>query len=328
MKAALWAFAVLVLLGAAVYAAQALSPWPAALFYRVLMDRGGDGLSRALARHVPGGVTAIIDQRYAEDADARLDVYHPAQGGAALATVVWLHGGGFFAGSKRQVGNYLRILASRGFTTVGVEYSIAPGANYPTPVRQANAALGYLVRDAKRLRVDPRRLFLAGDSAGAQIAAQLANIISVPSYASAVGIAPSVSRSQLRGVVLYCGPYEAGLSKGKGLYGHFVGTSVWAYSGVRDPEKRRLNPEFSVGRFVTPAFPPAFISAGNGDPLLAHSRLLAEALAKQGVKVETLFFPDGLQPPLPHEYQFNLDHEAGRLALERSVGFLTRHAGR
>jgi acetyl esterase/lipase len=323
MKAALWILGVLLLLGATVYAAQALSPWPAALFYRVLMDRGGDGLSRALARHVPSGVTAILDQRYADDADALLDVYHPAQGSGALATVVWIHGGGFFAGSKRQVGNYLRILASHGFTTVGVEYSIAPGATYPTPVRQANAALDYLVHNGKRLRVDPRRLFLAGDSAGAQIAAQLANVISVPSYAKAVGITPAVSRAQLKGVVLYCGPYEAGLSKGGGLYSHFVNTSVWAYSGVRDAEKRRLSPEFSVGRFVTPAFPPAFISAGNGDPLLAHSRLLAEALVKQGVKVDTLFFPDDQQPPLPHEYQFNLDHEAGRLALERSVKFLS-----
>ena len=327
MRAALWILGILVMLGGAVYAAQALSPWPAALFYRVLMDRGGEGLSRALARHVPGGVAALLDQRYADDADALLDVFHPTQGSGALPTVVWVHGGGFFAGSKGQVANYLRILASRGFTTVGVEYSIAPGATYPTPVRQTNAALGYLVRNAKRLRVDPRRLFLAGDSAGAQIAAQLANAIAVPSYAKALGLAPAVSRRQLRGVVLYCGPYAAGLSEGKGLYGHFVGTSVWAYSGVRDPEKRRLNPEFSVGRFVTPAFPPAFISAGNADPLLPHSRLLAEALEKQGVKVETLFFAGDLQPPQPHEYQFNLDTQAGRLALERSVAFLAA-AGR
>ena len=328
MKAAFWVLGVLVLLGGAVYAAQALSPWPAALFYRLLMDRGGEGLSRALARHVPGGVTAILDQRYADEADALLDVFHPAQGGGALPTVVWVHGGGFFAGSKGQVANYLRILASHGFTTVGVEYSIAPGAVYPTPVRQTNAALGYLARNAKRLRVDPKRLFLAGDSAGAQIAAQLANAISVPSYAKALGIPPAVSRSQLRGVVFYCGPYEAGLSKGKGFYGHFVNTSVWAYSGVRDPEKRRLNPEFSVGRFVTSAFPPAFISAGNADPLLPHSRLLAEALEKHGVKVDALFFPPDKQPPQPHEYQFNLDAEAGRVALERSVKFLVAAAAR
>jgi hypothetical protein len=34
------------------------------------------------------------------------------------------------------------------------------------------------------------------------------------------------------------------------------------------------------------------------------------------------FFPENHAPPLPHEYQFNLDTEAGKLALERSVTFL------
>jgi acetyl esterase len=43
--------------------------------------------------------------------------------------------------------------------------------------------------------------------------------------------------------------------------------------------------------------------------------------------VDALFFPQDYAPPLPHEYQFDLDTEAGRLALERSVGFLSALAG-
>jgi hypothetical protein len=42
------------------------------------------------------------------------------------------------------------------------------------------------------------------------------------------------------------------------------------------------------------------------------------------VRLERLFFAGDHQPPLPHEYQFNLDNEAGRLALARSVAFLAR----
>jgi hypothetical protein len=38
-----------------------------------------------------------------------------------------------------------------------------------------------------------------------------------------------------------------------------------------------------------------------------------------------LFFPDAYTPPLPHEYQFNLDIEAGRIALERSIKLLAVH---
>ena len=41
------------------------------------------------------------------------------------------------------------------------------------------------------------------------------------------------------------------------------------------------------------------------------------------MRVERLFFADDHKPPLPHEYQFNLDVAAGRTALERSVAFLT-----
>jgi acetyl esterase len=40
--------------------------------------------------------------------------------------------------------------------------------------------------------------------------------------------------------------------------------------------------------------------------------------------VETLFFPADYKPELPHEYQFNLDTDAGRLALERTLKFLRR----
>ena len=75
-------------------------------------------------------------------------------------------------------------------------------------------------------------------------------------------------------------------------------------------------------RNVTADFPPMFISVGNDDPLAPHSRLLVETAAKLGVSVDGLFFPDDYKPPLPHEYQFNLDTEAGREALQRTLAFL------
>jgi hypothetical protein len=51
---------------------------------------------------------------------------------------------------------------------------------------------------------------------------------------------------------------------------------------------------------------------------------LADTLASRGARVERLFFARDLAPALPHEYQFNLDSEAGRLALERSLAFVAR----
>jgi acetyl esterase/lipase len=74
------------------------------------------------------------------------------------------------------------------------------------------------------------------------------------------------------------------------------------------------------------AFPPAFISVGNADPLAPQSRALAEALEAVGVEVDTLFFPDDHSPPLAHEYQLLLSTQEGRLALDRSVAFLAAHS--
>jgi acetyl esterase/lipase len=301
-----------VALAAAGYAALELSPRPAALVYGFFMNWGGERLNRALEQHVPPGVAAVLDQEY--QPGVFLDVYYPAKAAQGLPTIVWFHGGAFFAGDKSHVANYLRILAARGYATVAVGYSLAPTSRYPTPIREGNSALAYLAQNAQRLRIDPERFYLAGDSAGAQLAAQLANIISVPSYAATVGITPSIKRSQLRGAILHCGVYDLDL----GPPSHFMRTASWSYSGRKDAQLA----EISVVRYVTADFPPAFISAGNDDPLLPHSRVLAEALAKNGVKVETLFFPDDYKPELPHEYQFNLDTEAGRQALERTLRFL------
>lgn len=316
---------VIALIALAGCAAIEVSPWPSALFYRAFMDVESEGVNLALARHVPPGITALVDQHYdADDEDAVLDVYYPSPSGEALPAIVWIHGGGFLSGNKGQVANYLKILAARGHITVSVGYSLGPASNYPTPVLQANAALAYLVQNAEQLRIDPERIFLAGDSAGAQIAAQLANTISVPAHATALGIVPAISREQLRGVILHCGIYDLALPGLRGAYGHFMSTATWAYSGRRDGLKDERTSQFSVARFVTADFPPAFISAGNGDPLLPHSRALAEALARRGVEVDALFFAQDRRPALPHEYQFNLDTDAGREALERKVKFVAR----
>jgi acetyl esterase len=302
--------AVAFVIGVLGYAALELSPRPAVLVYGFFMNWGGERLNRALGQHVPPGVGALLDQEY--QPGVFLDVYYPAQAAQDLPTIVWFHGGAFFAGDKSHVANYLKILAARGYVTVAVGYSLAPGSRYPTQLRQANAALAYLLQNAQRLRIDPQRFYLAGDSAGAQIAAQLANIISVPSYAATVGITPSIKRSQLRGAILHCGVYDLDL----GPHNHFMRTASWSYSGRKDAQLA----EISVARYVTADFPPAFISAGNADPLLPHSQALAKALAK----VDALFFAADYEPALPHEYQFNLDTEAGRLALERTLSFLLR----
>jgi acetyl esterase/lipase len=99
-------------------------------------------------------------------------------------------------------------------------------------------------------------------------------------------------------------------------------TVLWSYSGTKDFLDDPAFDTASVAQYVTDAFPPSFISAGNGDPLGPQSVLMAAALRAKGVRVDELFFPPDTTPALPHEYQFNLDTGAGQQALERAVAFL------
>lgn len=131
IRVLLWILVVIVVLGAAANVAFQVSPRPAVLVISQLFKSDSSKVSRELEKHVPDGITAKLDQRYdeAED-DAYLDVFYPSEverSGKQLPTIVWVHSGGWLAGSKEEVANYLRILAGKGYTVVGVEYSLAPG---------------------------------------------------------------------------------------------------------------------------------------------------------------------------------------------------------
>lgn len=315
----------LVLLMAGTWAAFQLSPWPSVWLIRWAFDRGSAQASAALAAHVPMGIEQQSGLVYdPADPDALLDLFVPASADSSrpLTPIVWIHGGGFVSGRRGDIANYARILAGRGFAVATVDYTLAPTATWPTPTRQVNTALGYLRREAGALGIDASRFVLAGDSAGAQIAAELANAITSSAHAQRLDLKPAIEARQLAGTLLYCGPYDIALVNWDSAFAGFMRTVLWSYLGRRDFQGDPRIDSFSVTRHVTSAFPPSFISVGNGDPLAPHSVALAEALQTRGVRVETVFFPADYAPPLAHEYQFNLDSEAGRKALESSVRFL------
>lgn len=327
MRAA-WPWLLVGLLAAAVLALLGwfASPWPRVALIRYAFNRGGVATERSLARHVPRGVAAVRDLQYrADDPAARLDVFYPARiegSRERLPTLVWVHGGGWVAGHRSDVANYAKILAAQGFTTVAVDYGLPPRVVYPAAVEDVNAALGYLAANAGGLHVDAGRFVLAGDSAGAQIAAQVASLVTNPRYARELGIAPSIHASQLVAIVLACGVYDMRRADQGGLFAKFFGAAFWAYSGrrdFRDDPRLRL---MSVAQYLTPAFPATFLTVGNGDRLLAQTREFAKRLAAQQVPVDALLFAPGHRPALPHEYQFNLDAPDGQAAFRRIVAFL------
>lgn len=307
-----------------------LSPWPGALIIRWDFDYNAQKMKQALDKHEPQGVVMIANQQYKSgDKDAYLDVYFPENISAndMLPVLIWTHGGAWLSGDKTNVTSYYKLIAARGFVVVSVNYTLAPSASYPHQIYQLNEAHDFVRQNAARFHADTGQIMLAGDSAGAQLSAQMAALITNPAYAQEVGLTPSFQPEQLKGVVLNCGIYKMEelahpnpqLSR---LIGWGQDVTVWAYSGTHDFSKpiiRQMSPYYHV----TKDFPPTYITGGNNDPLTdVQSKPLAEKLASHGVSVTTLFYEPNHQPGLPHEYQFNLDNEDGQRALEATIDFM------
>lgn len=322
----IWIIAIvgsLLLAAAVTYIAFQVSPWPNAMLIRYGFSKNDAKVAAALEKHVPTGIMAQENQQYRpNDKDGYLDVFYPEATTAPLPTVVWVHGGAWVSGDKNDIDNYLKIIASHGYTAVGVDYSIAPEHQYPLPLLQLNDALDYLQKNASRLHIDTNKIVLAGDSAGSQIVAQMATIITSPAYANEINIQPVLPAGNLKGVLLNCGAYDLALADYNGPFGKFLHTVLWAYSGTSDFLADPKLKHASVVNYVTESFPPSFITAGNVDPLLPQSTEFAKKLQTLGVPTSTLFYPTNHQPELNHEYQFNLDTADGQLALQQMVHFL------
>ncbi len=312
-----------------------LSPRPGAFLIKSVFENDASKVKIAMAAHAPAtGVTSIRNEQYrAGDPDAYLDVFYPdtVTNGEKLPVLVWTHGGAWISGSKDNNTPYFQIIAHEGFTVIGLDYSLGPGKTYPTAVHQINDALTYIQQNAGHLHADPDRIVIAGDSAGAQLTSQIANIITNPSYAAELGITPALKPSQLRGVILNCGIYDmATFTDHSDMPDTFLAnllvwgtdTSVWAYTGDRSDHSTALTQMSSI-TYATSSFPPTWISGGNGDPLTnTQSKPFAAKLQGLGVEVKTLFYPDDHAPSLPHEYQFNLDTNEGQQALQETIAFL------
>ncbi len=309
-----------------------VTPWPGAMIIRSVFDKGSAKVLAALQTHtttVP--LETLLDQQYRPgDKDAMADVYFPrsaVHANSRLPVVVWAHGGAWLSGDKGNAAPYFKLLAAAGYTVVAPNYSLAPDYTYPRPVHQLNDLYAYIQANAARFHADTDKFVLAGDSAGALLSSQMATSITNPSYAAGVGISPTLRPAQLKGVVLNCGIYMMeGLTQPDPTLPKIIGwgddVSVWAYSGTKnfsDPVIRQMSAYYHV----TSAFPATYITGGNGDPLTkAQAMPFATKLESMGVDVTTLFYPDGHQPSLPHEYQFNLDSADGQNALKATLSFI------
>ncbi len=99
-------------------------------------------------------------------------IYSPVEDAAPLAGLVYFHGGGLVAGSIETHDGIARGLAmSGGCRVLSVDYRLAPEHPFPHALQDCLAAVRYIVQHAAEFQLDPQRIGVAGDSAGATLAA-------------------------------------------------------------------------------------------------------------------------------------------------------------
>jgi arylformamidase len=130
------------------------------------------------------------DLAYTEPKNQRqsLDVYAPTQG-TNHAIAIWIHGGGWQTGDKKEVQRKPQAFVENGFVFVSVNYRLLPEATIKQMAGDVAKAIRWVHDHAKDYGGDPSTVFVMGHSAGAQLAAL---ICTDESYLKAEGLPLSI----------------------------------------------------------------------------------------------------------------------------------------
>lgn len=297
------------------------TPVPGALLARTIIDSFNNVETPpnypAIASSI--SITRDVTVSVKNAPETSIDIYTPKQSSVPRPIILWLHGGAFVGGNKAQTQIYSTMLASKGYTVASLEYTRPPDARYPVPIQQANAALSFLRSNAHSYDSDPTRFFVAGNSAGAQLASQVAAVETNPRLAAAMHIDQALTAGTLKGAVLYCGAYDmATLQKIRSPFFH---VAIWSYTGYRNwmdfPDINQL----STVQQVTSNYPSVFLTGGDADSLTPQSHELANVLREHHVAVTTQFW-EGSGAKLGHDYQFELSKPQAQETFKNAIKFL------
>jgi acetyl esterase len=214
-------------------------------------------------------------------------VYRPDDEGK-VPTIVFMHGGGFIIGDIETHDNQCRMVCREvGAVVVSVAYRLAPEAPFPAGVEDAVAATRWIAEHIADFGGDPDRLAIAGDSAGGNLAAVVAQVLrdeGGPRLAAQLLVYPSTD---------FAGDYPSRAENAEGYFltladmewfaNHYVGEAS-------DLTDRRLSPLLAED---LAGLPPAVVVTAEYDPLRDEGEAYAHALEREGVPV-TLRRYDGL----------------------------------
>ncbi len=210
--------------------------------------------------------------------DLKCNVYHPPQGGTERPAVLLVHGGGWVSGDRSQLHGYGILLGRIGYVCVATEYRLAGESKWPAQIHDVKAALRWMRANASKLGIDPKKISIEGNSAGAHLALMAAGTQNVHEFEGDGGN-PGAG-TEVAACVAFYGPsvlYQPGSARHNEVMGFLFGP------GYSESTARSASPLTHAG-----AFPPTLLITGNNDELVPDeaSFRMYRALIDAGVPAE------------------------------------------
>ena len=249
------------------------------------------GEKRRFNREPIEGVEHVNDLDYAGDGarQHRLDVIAPRNRTESLPVYVYFHGGGWTSGDKGSLTKYCAIQASAGAVVVNANYRMATRFQMRHMLHDAASVLRWVESHVGEFGGDPGRVVVGGDSAGGQIAALIAAAQLTPELVDHYGLDSSLG-SRVVGVVQHCSAVDFSVMLERGF--------ILSQSFVRMllPHRDRAGTLTTAARYLspiewlTPGFPPVFVSTSGQDPFFGANLNFIERLKALDVPVDVLTY--------------------------------------
>ena len=266
---------------------------------KMRLDWAAGDAKRDAGLTVPEGLVRHLNIPYGPRPEHLLDVYYPEGTSGLLPTIVSIHGGGWFYGSKDLYSHYCMRLALRGFTVVNFDYRLAPESKYPAPLEDTCTVLRWMQHHASEYCIDLNNVFTVGDSAGGQIEYQILTMLTNRDYAALFPFDVPEDFT-IRGCGMNCGCYFIPFSRL--IRPKIMGPLFQAYF----PENYLpLLPQLRAGKYITADFPPAFVMSAQYDYLKFMAKPLHLLLKKKGVESFLKIYGTKQQKNIGHVFHLN-----------------------
>ena len=255
------------------------------MFWKIIRLGSQLGMHSHYSQDIRPSLMPIAENvSYVDDGLAahKMDILYPMKSSARHPVILNIHGGAFCMHSKdRLYRNYAMRLAGAEFAVVNINYRLAPRSTYPAQIEDVLSAIAYVSRNAEALRLNPHNFFLAGDSAGAYLAAMAACILTNESLRAHYAFSADVT---LRAVAANSGMYDFTTLMDEDVSFPMKRKMIELLFGQRNFERAACYPYSSVTQHVTAEFPPVYLMDTEVRSFVKEQRRLQERLQALGVE--------------------------------------------